>query len=218
MNMQDDAGAPYVAAAPARPWTRIEATHDTVLRRPTVADVPGIFVVHSDPEVYRFDPRETHPDPAHTAQFLNPMLTHWDEYGFGYWSVLVPRTVFPGGVAAVGDADDGRVLAGLGGVQHHTMTGQPVLNVYFRFAPAAQGHGLARIVLEHVVSIGPLVAPGADVVVRTRPANVIARHVAERAGFVDEGLEPGTTDMQLLRYQVPRRHRETVSHPPVSGP
>ena len=30
-----------------------------------------------------------------------------------------------------------------------------------------------------------------------------ARRVAERAGYVDEGLEPGTTDMQLLRLVSP---------------
>jgi RimJ/RimL family protein N-acetyltransferase len=38
--------------------------------------------------------------------------------------------------------------------------------------------------------------------VQTRPANSAARHVAERAGFVDEGLEPGNTDMQLLRLRA----------------
>ena len=76
-----------------------------------------------------------------------------------------------------------------------------MLNVYYRFAPAAQGRGLARVVVEQSLALAPLVAPGTDVVVRTRPANAVARHVAERAGFIDEGLEPGTTDMQLLRHR-----------------
>ena len=50
-----------------------------------------------------------------------------------------------------------------------------------------------------------LTRAGCDVVVRTRPANAAARRVAERAGYVDEGLEPGTTDMQLLRWRPSRR-------------
>jgi RimJ/RimL family protein N-acetyltransferase len=185
-----------------RPWTVIEADSGVVLRRPNAADVPGVFAVHRDPAVYRYDPQETHPDPEHTTRFLAPMLAHWTEHGFGYWSVLVPRAVWPDGEPGADNADGDRVLAGLGGIQHHTMTGRPVLNVYYRFAPAAQGRGLARTVLQHAVAIAPLVASDTDVVVRTRPANTIARHVAERAGFIDEGLELGTTDMQVLRYRA----------------
>ena len=55
------------------------------------------------------------------------------------------------------------------------------------------------------MALAPLVAPGTDLVVRTRPANAAARRVAERAGFVDLGLEPDTTDMQQLRLAAPRR-------------
>jgi len=182
-----------------RPWTRVETDAGIVLRRPTSADIPGVFAVHRDPAVYRHDPQDTHPDPDHTARFLAPMLAHWAEHGFGYWAVLIPRAVWPEGPPSAEAEDGERVLAGLGGIQHHVVGGAPVLNVYYRFAPAAQGRGLARLVIDQALSIAPLVAPDTDVVVRTRPANTIARHVAERAGFVDEGLEPGTTDMQLLR-------------------
>ena len=76
-----------------------------------------------------------------------------------------------------------------------------MLNVYFRLAPSVQGRGLAGLIVAAAVRMAPVVAPGVDIVVRTRPANAAARRVAERAGFVDEGLEPGTTDMQLLRYR-----------------
>ena len=190
--------------APRRSWTRIDAGNGVLLRRPTTADVPGVFAVHGDPSVYRYDPQETHPDPEHTARFLAPMLSHWTAHGFGYWCVFVPFAAWPDGAPGFGDAnaDGDRVLAGLGGIQHHTLTGEPVLNVYYRFAPAVQGRGLARIVLEHAMAIAPLVAPGKDVVVRTRPRNAVARHVAERAGFIDEGLQPGTTDMQVLRHRA----------------
>jgi ribosomal-protein-alanine N-acetyltransferase len=84
----------------------------------------------------------------------------------------------------------------------HRDLARAVLNVYFRFAPAVRGRGLAGLVLAEAVRMAPHVAPGVDIVVRTRPANAAARR-AERAGFVDEGLEPGTTDMQLLRLPAP---------------
>lgn len=184
-----------------RPWARIEATGGVVLRRPTAADRLGLFRVHADPAVYAYDPHETHTDLRHTDLLLAPVLAHWATHGFGYWSVLAPRAFTDG--AGPGDGGEGGdpVIVGLGGIQHRTVSGHPALNVYFRFAPAAQGRGLARTLLREVHSLAPIVAPGTDVVVRTRPANAAARHVAERAGFVDEGLEPGTTDMQLLRYR-----------------
>lgn len=178
---------------------RIETPGGIVLRRPVEADAPGVFAVHSDPAVYVFDPQETHPDVEHSARFLAPMITHWAEHGFGYWAVLVPTAEWRGGVPGMVSDDGDRVIAGLGGIQTHTLQGTPVLNVYYRFAVATQGRGLAGAVVQHALALAPQVAPGRDVVVRTRPANAVARHVAERAGFVDEGLEPGTTDMQLLR-------------------
>lgn len=179
-------------------WQRIVLDGQGLLRRPVADDVPGLFAVHRDPAVYRHDPQETHPDAEHTARFLSPMLAHWAGHGFGYWTILVPRDAWPEGEPGMADADGDRVIAGLGGPQFHTLAGRSVLNVSYRLAPAAQGRGLAGLVLQHAIRIAPHIAPGTDLVVRTRPANTVARHVAERAGFNDQGLEPGTTDMQLL--------------------
>ncbi len=177
-----------------------------VLRAAASADAAGQLAVHGDPRVYTLDPNETHRDLDHTRRFLAPVLGHWERYGFGYWTVLVPSAWWPDGVAAAGHDHD-RVIAGLAGVQHHTIldaddgSRQPVLNVYFRLSPEVQGRGLAGRVVRCGQRLGPVVAPGLDLVVRTRPANAAARRVAEREGFVDEGLEPGTTDMQLLRWR-----------------
>jgi [ribosomal protein S5]-alanine N-acetyltransferase len=41
----------------------------------------------------------------------------------------------------------------------------------------------------------------------TRPANAAARRVAERAGFVDLGLDPAEPVMQLLRRPAGRAAR-----------
>jgi RimJ/RimL family protein N-acetyltransferase len=186
-------------------WERVEERDGVLLRRLFADDAPAVLAVHGDPRVYVHDPHETHPDLAHTERFIAPMLEHWAGHGFGYWTVLVRSEPWPGAVAGSQPGDEGRPVAGLGGVQHHMVAGQPVLNVYFRFAPEVQGRGLAGAVLRQVRELAPRVAPGCDVVVRTRPANAAARRVAERAGYVDEGLEPGTTDMQLLRWRPSRR-------------
>lgn len=178
---------------------KIDAGDGVLLRKPVAADIPGVLAVHGDPRVYELDPHETQSTVEDAARFLDPILRHWREHGFGYWTVLVPRDWWAGGEPAP-LADDGeRVHAGLGGVQRYTLEGEPVLNIYFRLAPAIQGRGLAGRIVQASLTIAPQVAPGEDLVVRTRPANAAARRVAERAGFADLGLEPGTTDMQLLR-------------------
>src|SRR5690606_26993819 len=134
-----------------------------------------------------------------SREFLRPHVQHWASYGFGYWAVLVPRPMWEEGPAGAGDLDGDRVFAGVGGIRHHTVAGQRALNVYFRLAPEVQGHGIAGRIVDAAVALAGHAAPGIDLVVRTRPANTAARRVAERAGFIDEGDEPGTTDMRLLR-------------------
>ena len=192
-------------------WQRVDLDDGLSLRRVVTADAPGVLAVHGDPAVYVHDPDEVHPDLAHSQRFLEPMLQHWDDHGFGYWAVLVPRPWLPSGVTGTEPADDDRVFAGLGGVQHHAVTEQPVLNVYFRLAPVVQGRGIAGRIVSTVIRMAPEVAPGRDIVVRTRPANAAARWVARRAGFTDEGLEPGVANMQLLRLPAPRGERSGLS-------
>ena len=194
-----------VDAAPGGRWERVDAGDGVVLRRVVAADAAGVLAVHGDPRVYELDPDLTHPDLAASARFLAPALEHWDEHGFGFWSVLVPTAWWPHGAPAPLPEDGDRVGAGMAGIRHHVLVGEPVLNVYYRFAPQVQGRGLAGRALDACVRMAPEVAPGIDLVVRTRPANAAARRVAERAGFVDLGLEPGDPTMQLLRLPAPDR-------------
>ncbi len=191
------------ASSPRRPWSRIEDSDGLLLRQVVAADAGGVHAVHSDPRVYRHDPQEVHTDLELSQRFIEPMMEHWNKYDFGYWSVLVPRDWWPDGVPGTEPGDTDRVYAGLGGIQRHEVCGVPVLNVYFRLAPSVQGRGIAGRIVAEAVRLAPTVAPGRDVVIRTRPANTAARRVATRAGFADEGLEPGTTDMQLLRLRAP---------------
>jgi ribosomal-protein-alanine N-acetyltransferase len=176
------------------------------LRRPRPADAAGVFSVHGDPRTYAHDPAETHRRVEDSAEFLGSLDHHWRRHGFGYWTVLVPRDWWPDGVADPldDDQDDDLVHAGLGGIQHHAVNGEPVLNVYYRFGIPVHGRGIATHVVGQAKALAPTVAPGLDLVVRTRPANAAARRVAERAGFRDLGPSPWEDDMQLLRLAVDR--------------
>jgi RimJ/RimL family protein N-acetyltransferase len=198
------------ATEPLRAWNRLENADGILLRAVTMGDAEEVFAIHGDPRVYELDPDHRHRDVRHSREFLRPQVQHWAAYGFGYWAVLVPRELWEDGPAGTGDLDGNRVFAGMGGIQHHAVAGLPVLNVYFRLAPEVHGHGIARRIVEASIETADEVAPGVDLVVRTRPANAAARRVAVRAGFVDEGLEPGTTDMQLLRLV---RHRPAPFRP-----
>jgi ribosomal-protein-alanine N-acetyltransferase len=170
-----------------------------LLRRPGPADAPGVFSVHGDPRVYTLDPELVHRDVHDSEEFLASVDHHWRRHGFGYWVVLVPREWWPDGVP---DEDGAWVQAGMGGIQDYVLNGEPVLNLYFRFGPAVQGRGLATYVTDEAKALATRVAPGLDLVVRTRPANAAARRVAERAGFLDLGLSPWEDDTQLLRLTV----------------
>lgn len=176
-------------------WERIGLGDGVLLRRVLPGDAAGVLAVHGDPRTYELDPQLVHADLVASEQFLAPAVQHWAEHGFGFWSVLVSPSWWPEGEPAEG----GRVNAGMGGIRHHVLAGEPVLNVYYRLTSDVRGRGLAGRLLDTCLRMAPEVAPGLDLVVRTRPANAAARRVAERAGFVDLGVEPGTTDMQLLR-------------------
>jgi ribosomal-protein-alanine N-acetyltransferase len=192
-------------ASSTRFWTDVAAPNGVLLREIDLdGDVSGVHRVHADPRVYVYDPDETHPDLEHTRNFLTPFRAHWDRHGFGYWTVLIPGTWWPAGVEASGARDDGRRIAGLGGIESFELLGVAVLNVYFRLAPEGQGRGLGTLILDAALTCAAEVRPGLDVVVRTRPANIAARRTAERAGFVDEGTVAGDTSMQLLRRRPPQ--------------
>jgi len=185
--------------------SRVLVPGGVLLRRPTAADVPGLWSVHGDPAVYAFDPAEVHPDHAHTARWLTPITDHWEQHGFGYWVVLVPADWWPGGEIGADPADGGRVVAGMGGIRRYeTPRGDRVLNVYYRLAPAVHGRGLAGSVVDQAIEIAGYVLPGADLVVRTRPSNAAARRVAERAGFIDLGMDPTEPGIHLLRRPAGR--------------
>jgi [ribosomal protein S5]-alanine N-acetyltransferase len=184
-------------------WTLRELGRGVAVRRVVEDDVDGIFAVHGDPAVYRLDPDETHADTAYTRTWLAPILERWTIDGLGYWTVLVPAAWWPEGVVGGVPGDDGRVIAGLGGVQVRETPSERMLNVYYRLGPAVQGRGIASAVVVAAIAAAGECIPDLDLVVRTRPDNGQARRVAERAGFVFEGF--ATDEERMVRYRYSQR-------------
>ena len=180
----------------------VDAGDGVLFRRPTLEDAPAIFVVHSDPRVYAFDPEKRHTDPAFTDTWIRRILDDWESDGIGYWTVLVPLSWWPETPAEVRCGD--HAIAGEAGVKRFRFDdgGEDLLNVYFRFAVPVQGRGLAGRVVSTAATWAGATLPGTDLVIRTRPDNAPAKRVAIRAGFVEVGPSPLDDGLDVWRLRA----------------
>src|SRR5215469_13602912 len=128
-----------------------------VLRRPRAEDGPAVFRVHGDPETNRYNPHGPHADLPASEETLRIWLRGWEEDGYGYWAV----THAPGSE-----------IIGFGGVRRFEWRDREVLNLYYRFAPSAWGHGYAAEMARTAVELARTHVGGLPVVARTRPPNV----------------------------------------------
>jgi RimJ/RimL family protein N-acetyltransferase len=142
---------------------RVE-TERLVLRRPTRDDLAALHRIHSDPATYVHSREKVHTRLAESEDFLRRCLAHWDEHGFGYWAVEHAGEVIGFG--------------GLWLMPRWRWCGD-VLNVYYRFEPAAWGHGYASEMVAAALERGPHL----PAVARVHPANEPSARVALRAGF-----------------------------------
>ncbi|TDC96247.1 N-acetyltransferase [Saccharopolyspora aridisoli] len=100
-------------------------TRRLLLRRPLAADTEAFVEVHTSAEAHALSGFGRR-DRDESLRLLERFQLDWDTRGVGYWTVLAAST--------------GAVL-GFGGLRHAVDEGENVLNLYFRFLPAAWGHG-----------------------------------------------------------------------------
>ncbi|WP_158888304.1 GNAT family N-acetyltransferase [Amycolatopsis anabasis] len=141
-------------------------TERLVLRPLREADRPTVLEIQTDPRTNEFNPRP--PTVEETEQKFAYWLDHWRRYGFGYLVVL--------------EAATGKVL-GLGGVQVRQHAGADVLNLYYRFRPAAWGQGYASEMAAAVVDWAERELPERPVLISISVGNKPSIRVAERLGF-----------------------------------
>ncbi len=138
------------------------------VRRPTVEDLDDVFRIHGDPRTNRFNPAGPDADREVSRARLDGWLAHWDEHGFGYWTV---------------ESGDGRVI-GFSGVRCEVWLGRPVLNLYYRFAPEVWGRGVASAVAAHAIAWARAHQPGRPVLAHTTTDNEGSQRTAVAAGLV----------------------------------
>jgi ribosomal-protein-alanine N-acetyltransferase len=140
-----------------------------LLRRLRAADGPDYFAVQGDPLTNQYNPAGPDADLAASEKILEMLRQHWESYGFGYWAAVIPQT---------------DTIIGFGGVRYLFWRNRHVLNLYYRFRPAAWGQGYASELAQTAISLAQKHLPGWPVVARIRPGNTASMKTAERAGLV----------------------------------
>jgi ribosomal-protein-alanine N-acetyltransferase len=169
------AGASLPRGTGAGPdWQRTERL---LLCRPRLADADAFFAVHADPQTNLYNPYGPLTDPAEAVTALQDWIGHWQDRGFGYWTVRDPA--------------DGAVL-GFAGVK--PPTGRfDFVNLYYRFRPSAWGRGYATEAGRAALQLAAEHAPGVPVAALIRPSNLPSVRVAERLGMAAAGEEQRET-------------------------
>ncbi len=161
-------GEPLPTAASLLPRFAGVRTGRLVLSRPRADDGAAMFRIHGDPETNRYNPAGPAPDLAASEETLRVWLRQWEEDGFSYWAVRLL---------------DAPEIIGFGGVRRMTWRDREILNLYYRFAPTAWGHGYATEVAREAVSLARAHLPTLPIVARVRAENIASIRTAERAGL-----------------------------------
>ncbi|MFJ9771377.1 GNAT family N-acetyltransferase [Kitasatospora sp. NPDC101157] len=138
------------------------------LRRPTEGDVDAVLAVHRDPAACLHNPSDALATRSEAEERYGRWDALWQARGFGYWTVRA-RGAAP--------------VLGFCGVKPMELAGRPVLNLFYRFAPAAWGRGFATEAATAVVRWSAANVPGLPLIARVRPDNLPSQGVALRAGL-----------------------------------
>ncbi|MEV7599288.1 GNAT family N-acetyltransferase [Kitasatospora sp. NPDC089797] len=162
------------------------------LRRPTAEDVDAILAVHRDPAACLHNPSDALDSRAGAEERLGAWDALWRARGFGYWTVRAR-------------AQGASPVLGFCGVKPMDLAGRPVLNLFYRFAPAAWGQGFAAEAAPAVVAWSAAHVPGLPLIARIRPGNLPSQRVALRAGLCRaEHLDgPGHDGFDLIYAHGP---------------
>jgi ribosomal-protein-alanine N-acetyltransferase len=147
----------------------VVATSRLRLRRPQLEDSAAMFAVHGDPATNLYNPFGPDPDQAASDESLRSWMEQWNTDGFGYWTALLAETP---------------QILGFGGIRRFFWRDRDILNLYYRLAPSAWGHGYAAEVATMAVTLAKRHLSRWPIVARVRPENVASIRTAERAGLL----------------------------------
>jgi ribosomal-protein-alanine N-acetyltransferase len=148
------------------------------LDRPHAGDLDAMWVIHSDPRTNLHNPAGPVPDRKAAERRLDEWIKHWREHGFGYWSVRL----------------DGRTI-GFAGLRTSAWNGRSAINLYYRFAPEAWGHGYATETASAAVELWRGTLARRPLIAYTKTANLGSQKTALAAGLERRpDLDQFTTD------------------------
>jgi len=139
------------------------------LRLPVLGDVDVVRRIHQDPAALAHNPSDALADGDAAEDLLRRWQTRWQRDGVGYWMVT-GRT-------------DPTVL-GFCGVKPMRLADAPVLNLFYRFDPAAWGRGIATEAVTAVVGWVTRIRPDQQLIARIRPGNAASARVAAKTGLI----------------------------------
>lgn len=167
-----------------------EATSRLIYRRPKPADLSSVFSIFGDPQTNLFNPAGPMTDIAQAEALLNRWLQHWETHGYGWWTIS--------------SAQAPEQILGFAGVAAHDYLGKQVINLGYRFAVQAWGHGYAteaaQAALTHAFDHLEL----SEVFGLVRPDHVASIRVLEKIGMrrIDELDDvPGKAPSLIFRIQ-----------------
>ena len=109
--------------------TIVAVSERLVLTRPQEGDAEAMFAIHGDPETNRYNPHGPQRDIAQAREQLAGFVADWPRDGVGY--------------CMVSTREEPEVVIGVAGLFLHSLDGEPVFNLYYRFRPSAWGKGYA---------------------------------------------------------------------------
>ncbi|WP_198598175.1 GNAT family N-acetyltransferase [Blastococcus atacamensis] len=174
----------------------MDLRHLTTSRLMLDAVVPGDLGEHialmSDPGVWRHLPSGRHTSPERTAEAIEHSVGHWARDGLGYWTARLRSDLRATGLAA-------GQMVGTGGCA--VRVGTAWWNLYYRFTPAAWGHGLAAELVAAALDAAHAVRPELPVVAYLLEHNVESRGRAESSGLslAWRGPDAGNPDPDAVR-------------------
>ncbi len=98
-------------------------------RQPLASDLARLYAIYSDPQTQQFNPAGPLTSLAQAQQLLDQWLAHWAEHGHGWWAISTSQAP--------------EHIIGFGGVAAHDYLGERRMNLGYRFAVDAWGHGYA---------------------------------------------------------------------------
>lgn len=141
-------------------------TERLTLERPNTRDIDDVLRIHG-PETYEHKPELAMRSRDEAKELVRSWQQHWDEDGIGYFTVRHEDAVI-----------------GFTGVRRIDENGRSALNLYYRYAPAAQGKGYAREAAEAAIAAARASHSQLPIIARIAPQNTASIALARRLGMV----------------------------------